>query len=401
MKRLIIVVALISVMLSGCSFLNLKDSDNDSLVDNKENTVASVWLSFSEINSILNSPNGFEEELKTVVNNCKTLNISNVYIHVRAFCDSLFESKYFPKTDAALNFDYDVFEKMIDAFHKKDIKVHAWINPYRVLTSSSNIIDLNTKSPAYIWLNDSNLENDTNVCLYNGIYLNPAEYEVRQLVINGIREIIELYDVDGIHFDDYFYPTTDEEFDKKSYENYIATSENPLDLQEWRRANVNALISSCYTAIKFLNKDLIFSISPAASTEKNYNKLYADVITWVENDCIDLIIPQIYFGFDYPTDEFKFENLLETWKDISRINENVELHIGLASYKIGTDTEPDNLEWQNSDDIISRQVKLCENDAEVDGYVYFSYSSLFSEAEPNKKQRNNLLKLFKEEDLNG
>ncbi|MBQ3817301.1 MAG: family 10 glycosylhydrolase, partial [Clostridia bacterium] len=201
-------------------------------------------------------------------------------------------------------------------------------------------------------------------------------------------------DVDGIHFDDYFYPTSDTSFDEASFKKYSSFADEPLSLEDWRRANVNALISGCYTAIKFINKDIKFSISPMASLEKNYNELYADVKAWVENGCIDVIIPQLYFGFEYPESDFTFENLLVKWKDLIEPNSNVQLMIGLAPYKIGTETPADKEEWGECDDIIARQAKMCIKDQNISGYVLFSESSLFSENDLNKRQMENLLKII-------
>lgn len=350
-----------------------------------------VWISFSEINNMLSSEKGFETELENAVENCKNLKIENVYIHVRSYCDSLFKSDYFPLISKAENYSYDIFEKMTDSFQKEGIKVHAWINPYRVLTSSSDVEKLKKTSPAYIWLNDQDKANDLNVCFYKGIYLNPAETDVRKLVLDGVKEIIDNYNVDGIHIDDYFYPTQSEEFDKTSYEKYTAETKNPLNLGDWRRSNVNALISGIYSAVKNKNKDIVFSVSPAASVKRNYNEFYADIEEWIENGYVDAIIPQLYFGFDYKDDDFKFENILEEWQSLCKKNTDVALLVGLGSYKIGTRTDADGDEWIKNTDIISRQAEICHQNPAVQGYVIFSYSSLFGEQELYTKSRNNLL----------
>ena len=392
MRRLVSLFLCFCFFLCGCTGYNIKEVQYNK---NANYASTGVWLSFSEINGLLNGKENFHEKIDEVIKNCVSLKIENVYIHVRSYCDSLFKSEYFPIIDEVKEYEFDVFEYMLNEFHDAGIKVHAWINPYRVLTSSADINALSQKSPAYVWLNDETKENDINVCFYKGIYLNPAEAQVRALVINGIREIIEKYNVDGIHFDDYFYPTTDEEFDKDSYMKYLSNTENPLSLENWRRFNVNALISGCYTAIKYLNKDIVFSVSPAASIENNYNNLYADVKHWVKEGYIDSIIPQLYFGFNYPQKEFRFENLLKTWCDIASLNRNVELIIGLGSYKIGTELVPDYEEWQNSNDIIARQAKICYEDATVKGFVFFSYNSLFSQENFNTAQRENYKNTFK------
>lgn len=390
MKKVLIVLTLLIVM-TGCAPKSRADYENK--------LSGGVWISYSEINTMLDSQNGFEKEFATVIQNCKELKIQNLYIHVRAFCDSLFDSDYYPLMQRAEKYDYDIFEFVIDECHKENIKVHAWINPYRVSTATTNIDEITASSPAYKWLKDDNTDNDRNVSFANGIYLNPSEQSVQGLVIDGIREIIVKYDVDGIHFDDYFYPTTDSGFDKVSYEAYKSSAQNPLLLEDWRRSNVNALVSGAFNAIKYANKDIIFSISPMASIENNYNNLYADVKYWVECGFVDYIIPQLYFGFDYPDDNFKFNNLLNDWKELI-CDSKVGLLIGLASYKAIPELPADIEEWQNNNDIIARQIKICKNDSEIQGYVLFSYSSVFGEREEYEEQTKNIVDYFKSEDAN-
>lgn len=394
MKKLIVCLLVSLILLVGCSPENNNSLFGESeALPYKNISVSGVWLSFNEINSMLESEAGFKAEFDNVIENCKALKIGEIYVHIRAFCDSLFQSDYFPLINNAKKIDFDPFLYIINACKTAGIKVHAWINPYRVLTSSSSKEDLDPESPAYKWLTDEDIKNDKNVCLFDGIYLNPAEPEVRELVINGIREVLSKYEVDGIHFDDYFYPTTEPEFDLASYEKYSSETENPLSLSDWRRANVNALISGCYTAVKFYGKDITFSVSPMASIEKNYNELYADVKTWVECGCLDAVIPQLYFGFDYPDEQYRFDNLLDDWIELSKANAEIELKIGLAPYKIGTDSEADKEEWNASVDIIARQAEICYKNGSVSGYVLFSYSSLFSAEELNTKQREKLVNL--------
>jgi len=382
------IALILSVLFILCSCDRLPNAS----VENTDFSQNGVWFTYNEINDMLASLEGFETQLNNAVENCRKLNITNVYIHTRAYCDSLYPSSFFPIIKSAERFEYDVFLKIIEAFHKVGIKVHAWVNPYRVLTSSDNINKLCEQSPAYKWLKDENVTNDKNVCFYNGIYLNPAETEVQNLILNGIREIITNYKVDGIHFDDYFYPTKSEDFDKESYKIYKNGSENPLSLDDWRRQNVNGLISGCYSLIKKYDKDIVFSVSPAASIEKNYTDLYADVRQWIFEGYIDVVIPQLYFGYDYSDNQFKFNNILKEW--LSICDKKVDLLIGLAAYKIGTHTEADGKEWQTQTDIIARQVKECLDSGNVKGCIFFSYSSLFSEEKLNIIQRENLLQFM-------
>ncbi|MBO5725960.1 MAG: family 10 glycosylhydrolase, partial [Clostridia bacterium] len=149
-------------------------------------------------------------------------------------------------------------------------------------------------SPAKQWLTDDNVENDKNICLTDsGIYLNPAESECKKLVLDGVREILQNYDVDGIHIDDYFYPTTETQFDESSYLLYSQSLENPLTLEEWRRKNVSSLVNSIYCTVKAHDKNIMFGVSPAADINRNYNTLFAEVEGWIGGGYVDYILPQL------------------------------------------------------------------------------------------------------------
>lgn len=385
-------LVLCTVFVFICSCNKSLDINNPNETANTEKC-SGVWLSFYEVKEILKS-NNFDEKINEISKNCNELGLTDIYLHVRSHCDAIYKSDYFPLTDEAKALNFDPLEMLISGFHKNGLRVHGWINPYRVKTNDLETNTLHDNSPVKKWLNDSDDSNDKNVCFANGIYLNPAEAEVQRLVIDGIKEIITKYDVDGIHFDDYFYPTTDESFDSVSYNDYLSSTENPLNLADWRRANVNALISGCYNAIKQTNDEIIFSISPAASIENNLNSLYANIEYWIENGIVDVIIPQLYFGFEYPQENFKFNNLLNEWLALSELNKNVKLQIGLGVYKANTETAADKDEWSNNFDIIARQVDICLKEERVSGYVLYSYSSLFSNNEPFISQKENLKNLL-------
>ena len=345
---------------------------------------------------MLKSKQGFKAEFLTVIKNCKTLNIKSLYIHTRAFGETLYASDYFPTVASCQNYDYDIFNFMVQECHKAGLLVHAWINPYRV-SAKTDVNSLNTQSPAYRWLEDNKDENDHNVAFANGVYFNPAGSEVRTLILDEIRELIARYNIDGIHFDDYFYPTQSADFDAAAYNNYKISAKSPLALDDWRRENVNLLISSVCGAVKYAKGDIVFSISPAADIDHNYNNLYADISLWIRAGWVDEIIPQLYFGFEYPDKSFRFETLLNDWIKLSEQNQNVKLLIGLASYKAKPTLQADKAEWQNNTDIIARQVSICDKNPYVKGYVYFSYSSLFGDNKPYILQRNNILEYLKQE----
>lgn len=130
-----------------------------------------------------------------------------------------------------------------------------------------------------------------------GIYYNPGSEEARQLIVDGVKEIVANYNVDGIHFDDYFYPTTDASFDSGTYAAY-QNSGGTLSLADWRRENVNILVRQTYAAIKSINPSVKFGISPQGNMSNNYNVQYSDVAKWISTSgYVDYICPQVYFGF--------------------------------------------------------------------------------------------------------
>lgn len=391
MKRLLVLSLILIFILSGCR--KTYDDNMSSAVETgifSRKISSGVWLSYLEVNTLLKSEKGFKYEFDKVAEELYGFGISELYFHVRSHCDSVVKSQHFPQTETSQKADYDILDYVISACHKKGIKVYAWINPYRVTATHSDISKLPDGSPAAKWLNDGDSQNDRNVVVQNGIYLNPAESEVRKLVVDGVRELVRGYSLDGIHFDDYFYPTTDPSFDKISYETYKEATENPFSLADWRRENVNTLIAETHTAVKSSGKNVIFSVSPAAAIEKNYNSAYADVKYWIDNGLVDEVIPQIYFGFNHTDGDFNFPKLLNNWTKFCK-NSKATLKIGLAPYKIGTESDTDGDEWQKNSDILARQVALCRQNSKIKGVVFYSYTSLFSDSQQNTTERNNII----------
>ena len=377
-------MSFLMLLLCGCS-----GSKPAAIKKEKPGKICGVWISYIELDKMVQSGN-LNDAFKTYAEKFKDFGITDVFLHVVPFCDAAYNSKIYHS-----RYGTDILNTAVDICHKAGLKVHAWINPYRVKTSNGSIDSLSKDSIAYRWLFDDKAENDDNICFYNdGIYLNPAKSEVKQTVLEVVRELCRNYDIDGIHIDDYFYPTTDSAFDNKTYADYTKETENPLGLSSFRICNVNSLVSSIYTAIKFIDKDLVFSVSPAADIDKNKNTFFADIAAWCEGSCVDMIIPQLYFGFCYKNEDFCFENILSRWKDLAG-SSNTKLVIGLAAYKVGTETAADGDEWIKSDDILSRETEICLKDKAVFGVAFYSCSSLFSDMELNTASREKIKTVLK------
>ncbi len=345
-----------------------------------QNELRGIWIScFDHISAAGKTRAEYKAATDKMFSNIRDCGLNTAFVHLRAFSDAFYQSDIYPysvyiagKEGATLPFD--PFAVMLESASQYGISVHGWINPFRVSTKKDPSL-LSGKNPAKAILDSGNAEGE--ICiLSNGIYYNPSCPSNHERIIDGVREIISKYDIDGIHIDDYFYPSTAAEVDKKQYAQYKAAG-GTLSLSDWRRNCVNAFVSSLYSAIKSFDSSLVFSISPAAQLDKNLNELYADCELWLSKaGYADLIIPQIYFGFEHETQDFRF--LLEKWSSISRAS-GVRLACGIAAYKCATNDKyagSGASEWQNNTDILARQLKAIRNNKNYCGFVVFSYQDL-------------------------
>ena len=373
-----------------CVFLLCSCSKAEEAKSNEERDFAAMFLSYIELME-LSASGDFKESFNTVTENCEKLNITDMFIHVRAMSDSLYPSAYYPLTDWAKDQNFDVMGFMIEACHKRNMRFHAWINPYRISSSVNDLEKISPESPAHslsFGIGDTE----------KGLYFDPSNEEVRRLILDSIREITARYSVDGIHFDDYFYPTDSPYFDLNSYNAYCSQTVKPLSLDNFRRANVNSLISGVKSVLLNADRPILFSVSPAADIENNENHLYADVDYWCESGFIDAVMPQLYFGFDYPNDNFKFENLLNGWIEYLSGSDCLFYPV-LAPYKLDTDQRPDAIEWENGTSIIARQIKLIKENQITNGFALYSYSYVFGDGDNYTKQKENIKKAVKEEKI--
>lgn len=345
-------------------------------------TVKATWITCFELEKILGSANEDEAKTKldTVFGNLEKVGINTVFVHTRAFSDAIYDSEFFPRSEyLPENSTYDALKLMTDISHEHNISFHAWINPYRV--SSSGIKSVSKSCPARKWY-DKGYKDRLIICS-TGVYYNPADINAQKLIINGVREICENYEVDGIHFDDYFYPTVQEDCDKASFETYKANYGH-LSLKEYRTQNVSALVAGVYECVKSVNNNIQFGVSPQAIIANNENGQYADVTRWLsDKGYVDYICPQIYFGF--LNESAPFEQCLNEWGNLPR-NGSVKLLAGLALYKSGQtdkfasdDKKSDDspyFEWKNNSDIIARQMAMTEQNKNYSGYAVYSYSYL-------------------------
>lgn len=346
-----------------------------------------VWVSYMELsmeNESSKTQKAFEDKFTEIAQKCRESGFNTLIVQVRPFCDALYKSSYFPWSHILTgtqgeNPQYDALQIMCDICKENNLKIHAWINPYRV-SSNETPKKLSDNNP-YIKNSEIGIKTD------NGIFLDPSNETAQQLVCDGVKEIAENYDVDGIQFDDYFYPTEDESFDKKQYEAYIEKygKENSMSLDNWRMQNVNTLICKVYRTIKSVDSSVEFGISPQGNIGNN-DGLYADVKSWCTcKGFADYICPQIYFSLENPA--LTFEDCLDSWTSLD-FDENVKLYVGLGGYKAGNG-EYDEKTWLLSDSILADEYDILRNNKSVRGFMLYSYSCL--EDDTAKKEINNLI----------
>ena len=317
----------------------------------------------------------FKENFNKMVETAKNNKMNTLIVHIRPFSDALYKSKIFPSSHIIAGnqggeVNFDALDYMIDTAHNNNLKLHAWINPYRISLSDTPV-ELSDNSII------NNLADEDIIEYDGGKYINPSSSNGKKLIIQGVKEVAQNYNVDGIQFDDYFYPTPNTEVDRIFYEDYLENLDSecvPLTQFEWRRANVNMLISNVYSCIKKINPDIIFGISPQCNIN-NCNEIGADVELWSNSyGYVDYICPQIYVNFEHITTPF--DKNFKEWLEITRSNK-VTLCIGLALYKANSDY--DNGTWKNSDDILKKQIELCKENG-VSNYMIYDIDYFNNEA---------------------
>ena len=262
--------------------------------------------------------------------------------------------------------DYDPLEYMIEKSHQAGLEFHAWINPYRISAVST---DIPSNSPCADWIGDTSKIVEVD----GGLFMNPGSREVRSLIIDGVQELAQNYNIDGVHMDDYFYAFSNSDFDSTGYNEYVKSlkGKKPLTLEKWRCANVNVLVSGLHATVKQIDPDMLFGISPQANTENDIS-MGADVYTWCsQKGYVDYIAPQVYFSSENPI--CPYESCVDKWHSMIT-SPNVDYYVGLALYKIGTDE--DNGAWQNPD-IFSYQRDYALSHG-ANGYILYSYDYLFN-----------------------
>lgn len=354
-----------------------------------------VWVPFLSLDMSKESDKSeaaFQKKFDSIVSGAKAAGMNTLIVHVRPYGDALYKSDYFPWSHLlsgtqGVDPGYDPLAYMVTAAHKAGLQIHAWMNPLRIQKSGTPSI-LAENNPYTVWKKDS-AKAGWALDYQSDKYYNPAYAQVRKLIADGAKEIAQKYDVDGIQFDDYFYPSTDAAFDKTSYDAYCTGAKKngtALSLADWRRANINALVSLTYSEIKSVKPKVVFGISPQGNVDNDL-KIGADIASWCSTSgYVDYICPQLYVNFDNPT--LPFDTAVAQWRKLVT-STNIKFYIGLAVYKAGSDA--DSGTWKKSSNIITQQVELGRK-AKCDGFMFYSWAYL--DNSQTKQEVQNVMKVL-------
>jgi uncharacterized lipoprotein YddW (UPF0748 family) len=318
-------------------------------------------------------------------------------VQIRPSTDAFYPSQYEPWSEWLTGVQgkppapyYDPLEFMIAETHKRNMVFHAWMNPYRavfnVLTS--------TIAPTHI----TKLHPEWFITYGDRMYFDPGNKQAQQYVTAVVKDVVSRYDVDAIHFDDYFYPYP---IDGKAFPDDVTYKQygNGLSKDEWRRSNTDSIISVLSATIKKENKKCQFGISPfgvwrnedrdpvegskTRGALTNYDDLYADILLWLKNGWIDYVAPQLYWEFGHK--RAPFEVLLNWW---STHTYGKHCYIGLGIYRANT-----NGAWRDNTQL-TRQIDALRNTPNIKGMIFFSSKSF--ETNPNGWSDSLRLNYFKE-----
>ncbi len=361
-------------------------SDSTAETDTADDgCIRAVWLSQFDMQPLYRDGNkqrdkrSFEELMHVMMQTLTNDGFDTVFLQLRPNGDSMYKSEVFPLSKYVAgvyggDISYDAVQIVLDVAREYGISVHGWINPLRLVTVGEMAL-IPTGYAVRDWFDAQN----GYVKEFDGrLYLDPSYAEVRELIASGAREILETYGLDGIHMDDYFYPTTDETFDAKEF-----AASTFDDLGDFRRDNINVLVSLLYDTAHACGA--VFGISPAGNLDSLADGYFADAKLWcAEEGYIDYILPQLYFGFE--NKYCPFDVMVTRWADTVTCD-SVSLYIGLSAAKavLGSQGELDAFagteagmrEWIEHKDILARSLEAIYADARVDGYCFFSYSYLY------------------------
>ena len=322
-----------------------------------------------------------KSEFDAILENALRLGLNTLFFQVRPCDDALYSSELFPvssylSSDGKIQFDPLAYA--VSECHSKGIALHAWVNPLRVSVKKSD-----SREAALSALpQDKGAALSPELLVFYGdgkLYYNAGVPEVCELVKKCVTEIVENYDVDGIVFDDYFYPypTYGAEFDDAdAYAKYG----NGAERDDWRRENINMIIKACHDGIKAIRSNCKFGVAPfgiwqndngsnkgsETSGLEGYSSLYCDALAWAREGYVDYLSPQLYWEFESAS--APFGKLCEWW-NASLDGTECDFIPSLASYRYDED-------WSERSGEMQNQLRASRRMITYRGAVFYGFAAL-------------------------
>ena len=375
-----------SILLLLIIFINFNDTFAQQTVPRE---FRGVWVAtVGNIDWPSDKNLGSEEQKREIIyllDLFKSMNFNAIVFQIRPSADAFYNSKYEPwsfylngENDKAPFPYYDPLAFIIKETHKRGMEFHAWLNPYRAVVNyreyRSNPFPLTYEKPEWFINHGKNK------------YFDPGLPEVRAYTNKVVTDIVQHYDIDAIHFDDYFYPykIKDQPFDDQRSFKAHGGDFYPDEPDNWRRQNVNTIIQELHHTIKRMKPWVQFGISPfgvwrnqsddlrgsaTQAGQTNYDDLYADIILWMKSGWIDYILPQAYWRIGHEKVDYK--EIVEWW---AKNSFGANLYIGHGLYRLGNKNENEAWSLQNPTQI-ERQLDLNKQIPAIQGSVFFSAKS--------------------------
>lgn len=370
---------MLSLVLIGVMLMTLVPAPASADVHRSD--MRGVWVStiFNlDYPGTKNNEKAQKDEYRTMLDQLQAAGINTVMVQVRPKADAFYPSAINPWSESLTGTQgrdpgYDPLAFMVEETHRRGMSFHAWLNPYRVTTGTTDVTTLADNHPARLhpdWL-----------ITHNGaLYYNPESEGVKKHVIDTVAEIVTNYDVDGIHFDDYFYPSNYPLPEGESRDGKIADA---------RRTTVNDMVAQVYQTIKRIDSSVLFGISPmgiwknkksdptgsATTGSEAYYSVFSDCRQWIKAGTIDYIVPQIYWEIGFPVADYQ---TLVSWWSRETHGSPVTLYIGQAAYRDGVAAQ------------MGQQLNINQQYSNVKGSVFFRAKDI----QNNRQGIANQLKTF-------
>lgn len=383
-KRTIAILLSLTFLLQGILLITVQGAGDE---------MRGVWVSTVINLDYPTSPTTDENALKaqadTILDRCKAMGFNNIFFQVRPCSDAFYKSDIYPWSmyltgtqGTSPSGGFDPLAYWVQEAHKRGLKLHAWINPYRI---TKNNDANNSEYNALASSNPAKLHPEY-IIKYsdNQYYFDPGLPEVRKLLVDGAVEIVKKYDVDGIHMDDYFYPGRDFN-DSITFAKY---GSGFTSVDAWRRNNVDLLIKDLNAELHAADSSIEFGVSPVGiwankktspygsdtNGNESYTSHYADTRKWAQSEWIDYIAPQIYWNIGYQIADYQV--LAKWWADQVK-GCSTKLYIGMATYRASG--APESSVWHGTDEI-KRQLDLNRATNGISGEIHFRYGLINSNA---------------------